>query len=170
MDESFQFLKIHLRGLKLRPGSAPYEREKMLGEWLRRYKVRSKVSRWWLFILLALNIAFAVVMVNRVHANYYVRWQDYKTASEIDPWEWSYWFKRGAYDLAAGKTDEAIIYFRQAIEIMPYVWGPINNLAIAYGIKGDLKRADRMIEELLTIWPTNPVILKNRDTVKGLMG
>ena len=123
-----------------------------------------------IFALLLFNIAFTGIMLNRAWASWHVRWGDFGRAAEIEPWDWTHQVKAGAVLLATGKVAESVRYFREANRLMPFIWSPVNNLAIARAILGDLITADKMITELLILWPANPVILQNRDVVKGLMG
>lgn len=120
------------------------------------------------FILLLFQVAFSALVLNRVWASWHVRWGDFERAVAIEPWEWAHHIKAGGILVATGKPAESIPYFRRANRLMPYAWSPVNNLAIAHGMTGDLETAERMIEELLKIWPTNPVIMQNRDVVKRL--
>ena len=122
--------------------------------------------KYFLFLLFVIELAFSFLMLNRAVASYYVRFNDFKTASEIEPWNWSHHFQVGNRLLGASKPIEAIPYFRRANSMMPYHWGPVNNLAISYGMTGDLERGKRMIDELLRLFPGNPIITENKGIIQ----
>ena len=113
-------------------------------------------------VLSLVLICFSFLMLNRVRANYRVRFDDFLTASLIEPWEWSHQFKLGGQLLNRSQPGQAIPYLRRANAMMPYHWGPVNNLAVAYGMLGDIAQADKLMNELVRLFPGNPVIKQNR--------
>jgi Flp pilus assembly protein TadD len=95
---------------------------------------------------------------------------EFIASNEVRPDRWGSHFSLGNYYLRRGDIDRAIISYERAHRLDARAVAPLINIAMAYGLQGELAGAEGALLRALRVEPDNPVVNMNLGLMLGEQG
>jgi len=95
---------------------------------------------------------------------------EFIASNEVRPDRWGSHFALGNYYLRRGEVNRAIVSYERAHKLEPRAVSPLINIAMAYGLQGELAGAKGALLRALRVEPDNPVVNMNLGLMLGEEG
>lgn len=115
--------------------------------------LRATAIRYILILFFSFNLVALASHVQRYKAEMFRAIPNVERAVRLYPWEWRYQFEWASELQRRGAAQAAATAWIKTLDLFPYCFDCLNNLAVLLAQRGELERAGEIWRDVLSVWP-----------------